>query len=82
MLLTKSEDVSDNISPYYNYNINNCVTDNQELLNSQNEELMQINEELRETQQNLLNQVEQNRLEIEDLRNQLDQQNCDNDVLI
>lgn len=82
MILTKSEDVSDNISPYYNYNINNCVTDNQELLNSQNEELMQINEELRETQQNLLEQVEQNRLEIQDLRNQLDQHNCEDEWLI
>lgn len=47
---------------------------NQELLNSQNQELIRINEELRREQDVLLTQREQGRIQIQVLQNQIDSQ--------
>ena len=59
--------------------INKCLwteNTNLNLINSQNEELRQMNEKLRENQQNLLQQVAQNRREIEKLKVDIDTHSC------
>lgn len=69
-----NNNISDNIINNNQFNFNNQGTQN--LLNTQNQELITINEELRREQEELLEQREQDRIQILDLQNQVNTQQC------